>query len=334
MANVINTVPVQETEGYNLYVKPLLDDPQIQSLPFDMLVGPFKNHELYFTQNLDKISSKKVACGWNFNGSTDVTKKTLVPVEIEAAVEQCYTPLINTIYAGGLPDGWRRGELSAEVLAFMATQQQYAFNRDLLSFLFLGDTISAVPYYTPFDGIYKKLKAGANASDGTVFAGAITASDLNATNFFATMKGIYDAQNRQLKGVAKNLKTWIWTEAVYDAYLNYLYVSTQTNAGIIQRESIVNGLEANFFLNIPILVVPIVDERLEEDFLTGSPAAPTNPYRVILTDPSNHKLLMDANGLAQQEAWYERKDDTYYLIGSALIAYEYGFGDLNVIAGF
>jgi hypothetical protein len=337
MANVISSVPVQETELYDLYLKPYLDDPQIQSLPFDFLIGAFKNRELYFNTQLDKIMSKKIVCGWNFNGSTTFAKKTLNPVEVEAAVEQCYTPLINTIFANGLPTGWERGTLSPEVISYMADQRGYAFNRDMLSILFLGDEASASTYYNIKDGIYKKLKAGSitpsfTGDDLVPSYGALNATNLNATNFFTTMKAVYDLQPRLLKNVPKAGKAWIWTESVYDLYLNYLYVTTQTNAGIIQRESVTDGLDADQFLGIPIVVVPIVDERLEEDFTQSG--ITTNPYRVILTKPDNHKVLMDGDGILKSNSWYENKDDKYYMAGSALFDYEYGYGALNVIAGF
>jgi hypothetical protein len=231
-----------------------------------------------------------------------------------------------------MADGWKRGELSPEILNFLSEQRAYAFNRDMLSFLFLGDTLSATPYYTVLDGIYKKLKAGANAADGTVNAGAVTATNLNATNFLNTMRAIYNSQSRFLKQIANEGKVWLVTQEVYDAYINYLYSSTQTNAGIIQRESIVDGLSANSLFGIPIVVAKIVDERLEADFTDSSGVI--NPYRIVLTTGSNHKILLDANGFMEELAWYEKKDDTYYLAGSALLAYEYGYGELNVIAGF
>jgi hypothetical protein len=337
MANLIVSVPTQETAEYDLYLKPYLNDPQIQSLPFDFMVGAFKNRELYFNTQLDKIASKKVACGWNFVGGTNFAKKTLSPVEIEAATEQCYIPLINTIFADGLPTGWQRGELSPEVVSYMADMRGYAFNRDMLTIAFLGDEASSNPYYAIKDGIYKKLKAGSvtpsfTGDDLVVDAGALNATNLNATNFFTTMKAVYDAQPRLLRNVPKANKAWIWTESVYDLYLNYLYVTTQTNAGIIQRESITDGLDAAQFLGIPIVVVPIVDERLEEDFTQSG--ITEDPYRVILTEPSNHKILMDADGILKTNSWYEKKDDKYYMAGSCLFDYEFGYGALNVIAGF
>jgi hypothetical protein len=332
MANVITSVAVQAKPEFELFLKPLLDDPKINQLPFDLIVGKYQGQELYFNTQLDKITSKKVTCGWNFSGSAAFTKKTITPVEVQASVEACYDVLKETIFANGMADGWKRGELSPEILNFLSEQRAYAFNRDMLSFLYLGDTVSSINYYTVLDGIYKKLKAGANATDGTVDAGAVTASDLAANNFLATMRAIYNSQSRFLKQIANEGKVWLITQEVYDAYINYLYASTQTNAGIIQRESIVDGLTANTLFGIPIVVAKIVDERLEADFVDSSGVI--NPYRIVLTTGSNHKVLLDANGFMEELAWYEKKDDTYYLAGSALLAYEYGYGELNVIAGF
>jgi hypothetical protein len=332
MANVITSVAVQAKPEFELFLKPLLDDPKINQLPFDLIVGKYQGQELYFNTQLDKITSKKVTCGWNFSGSASFTKKTITPVEVQASVEACYDVLKETIFANGMADGWKRGELSPEILNFLSEQRAYAFNRDMLSFLYLGDTVSSINYYTVLDGIYKKLKAGANAVDGTVDAGAVIATDLNATNFLATMRAIYNSQSRFLKQIANEGKVWLVTQEVYDAYINYLYSSTQTNAGIIQRESIVDGLSANSLFGIPIVVAKIVDERLEADFVDSSGVI--DPYRIVLTTGSNHKILLDANGFMEELAWYEKKDDTYYLAGSALLAYEYGYGELNVIAGF
>lgn len=333
MANVITSIPAQATEQYDLYLKPFLDDPKVNALPFDILVGKYKNRELYFNNNLDKATVKKIECGWDFKTGVAFTKKTVTPVEVAAAIEQCYDEIINTIFANGLPDGWKRGELSPEVVDFLLTQQQYSFNRDMLSFVTLGDTTISDAYYSTMNGIYTKLAAGAAAVDGTVDAGALTASSLNTTNFFDTMNAVYNAQSRQLKRVAKEQKVWIWTQSVYDLYLNYLEVTTQNTAGAMQTQYVTDGLVVDKFKGIPIVVLGIVDERLETDFLDASDNV-IDPYRVILTVGSNHKLLLDGSGFMEQEAWYSQDDDVYRIAGSALLAYEYGYGDLNVIAGF
>lgn len=334
MANVITSVTTSSSLEYEVFLKPLLDDPAIQNLPFDFIVGKFQSKDLYFNTQLDKISVKKVACGWTYNGGATFTKKTITPVEIAAAVEQCYTPLVETIFAGQLPDGWERGTLSAEVIDFMITQRNYAFNRDLLTILFLGDESNGNSYYAIKDGIYKKLAAGVVAGDGTVDAGALTATSLNTSNFFTTMDAVWQSRTRFMRSMDKSRLKWIWTESVYDAYIKYLQASTQGTAGALQTEYIVNGITTTKFQGVDIVVVPIVDERLEADFTYGSPLATNDPYRVILTDPTNHKVLLDGSGLMNVNAWYSNDDDKYRVTGSCLFEYEYGYGQLNVIAGF
>lgn len=334
MANVINSVDSNSSLDYSVYIKPLLDSAAISALPFDLLYGKFKSRDIYFNTDLDKIAVKKVACGWDFKGGAEFTKKTVTPVEISASVEQCYTPLVETIFAQGLPDGWERGTLSPEVRAFMLEQRNNAFSRDLASILFLGDDSLNDDYYEIMDGIYKKLAAGAVAVDGTVDAGAVASGDVDTTNFYTTLKAIYNSRTSLMRQLPKTNLQWIWTEAVYDAYIDYLETKTQSTAGVIQRDFIENGITTNKLFGVPITVVPIVDQRLNADFLTGSPAEPTDPYRIILTVPSNHKIIMDGSGLTNVNQWYDPKEDTYYMAGSALLAYEYGYGELNVIAGF
>ena len=68
--------------------------------------------------------------------------------------------------------------------------------------------------------------------------------------------------------------------------------------------------------------------------MEGSPAAPENPHRVILTQPDNHVLLLDKASFGDSRAWYSQDDDVYRVAGSATIAYEYKYSELNVIGGF
>lgn len=334
MANLITSVDSIATSEYELYLKPLLNDPQFQSLPFNFAYGNMPR-DIFFNTNADKITGAKTGCGWTFRGdSVTFNKKTLNPVELQAPVEQCYSVLLKKLFGDKLPDGALRGELSAEVVDFMLTQQMYSFNRDLLSIFMLGDTaVSDSPaYYSLLNGFYTKLIAGEAASDGTVDAGGIVAADLLPGAFFAKMKTVYDAQPRLLKNIPNNKKVWIWTQALYDAYLAYLQEKTQVTAGVIQTEYITDGVQVNAFLGVPIVVLGIVDERLETDFLDPS-SQPENPYRCVLTDPTNHIILMDGTGFKDSNMWYEKIDDKVYVTGSALIDYQYGYGELNVFAG-
>lgn len=337
MANFIETAPTAPEE-YDLFIRPFLDDPQITELPFDFINTKFVNRKLYFDSDLTGSAYKKVLCGWTFDGATSFTSKDLIPVEVARGIEQCYTPLINTIFANGLPDGWERGTLSPEVRDYMQLKLAHSFNRNLVQILFLGDDALSNNPYKIKDGIYKSLQEGATAADGTVDANVtLNATTLNTTNFHDTMMSVYNEMPGRMRRIARSKKSmlrWIWTDSVYAAYEAFIAVKTQNTAGVIQRDGIVGGISLTEYLGIPITVVPIVDDSLASDFTTGSPAVTDSPYRVILTDPSNHKVLLDGDGFKKIHMWYEDKDDKVYAVVSALFEYKYGYGDLNLFSGF
>lgn len=337
MANFIETAPVAPAE-YDLFIRPFLDDPRITDLPFDFINTKFVDRKAYFNTDFTGTAYEKVLCGWTYSGGIGFTEKDIVPVELALAIEQCYTPLIRTIFANGLPDGWERGTLSVEVKDLMQKFLAEQFNTNLLQLLFLGDDALSTNPYQISDGIYKRLQEGVIAGDGTVDANVtLNSTTLNEANFLTTMLSIYNqAPSRMLRNIRSNKSKlrWIWTDKVYAAYLAFVAEKTQNTAGVIQRDSIVNGLELNSFLGIPITVVPFVDDALASDFPTGSPAAGTDPYRVILTDPSNHKVYLDNGGFTKIHMWYGDKDDKVYAVVSALFFYQYGYGDLNLFSGF
>jgi hypothetical protein len=337
MANLITTVPAIETPTWEVYFKPLLADPRINAMPFNIGIGNMPK-DIFFNNNVDKISGAKNGCGWSFKGDmASFTKKTLSPIEIQAPVEQCYTVLLKKLFGDKLPQGAAKGELTPEVIDFMTTQQGYGFNRDLLSMFFLGDTaLTPDDYYSLKDGFYKSLLNGVAANDGTVDSGVtIDATTLNPTNFFTTLNNVYKQRSRQLKNMDKSKLVWVWTQAVYELYLDYLEVATQNTAGLVQTNYVLDGITPNVFKGIKIFVPQIVDERLESDFLVGSPALPEDPYRIVLTASDNHIILLDGEqGFQNADVFFEKLEDKVYAVGSTMWDYKYGYGDQNLIAGF
>lgn len=339
MANFIESAPTAPVD-YELFIQPFLDDPLITDLPFNFVNTKFVDRKMYFASDIDGAAYKKTLCGWTFDGGVGFTEKDLSPVEVARAIEQCYTPLIRTIYANGLPDGWERGTLSPEVKNYMQDQLANSFNVDLVKILFLGDDALADNPYKIKDGIYKRLEEGAAAGDGTVDAGAtvsLTSTTLNQDNFNNTMLAIYQQMPSRMRRIARRQKSelvWIWTDAVYAAYEAFVTTKTQNTAGVIQRDGIVSGVDLKEYMGIPIVVVPIVDDSLTADFIDSSPVLETanSIYRVILTKASNHNVLLDANGFKNIHMWYEDKDDKVYATVSALFEYNYGYGYFNLFA--
>lgn len=328
MANAITSVAAGEA-AEEFFLKPFQDDPAVTAIGLEVKVSK-KMLKLYFNTQLDKITKKKTGCGYDFVGGAEISSKTLTPVEEAAAIEQCYTVFMDTYFADGLPAGIARGELSPEVQDILLQLFNNAFNRDMLTKLFLSDTGLTDDYYNDFDGVYVKLAADADIPS----YGAITDSDLEPDNIEETMYGIYNLQTRLMRGMPNESKKFWVTGTVYDAWLRYIQLKTANNV-VIQRDGITMGVtNANYYNGSEIVPIRIVDERLAADFTSGSPATIDNPHRIIYTIPSNHVLLFDKASFGDARVWYSQDDDKFYVAGSALIAYEYKYSELQVIGGF
>ena len=117
------------------------------------------------------------------------------------------------------------------------------------------------------------------------------------------------------------------------AYENYLQTKTG-NTTILQNNFIVDGVAKIAYNGVELINLDFVDEGLELYVTTGSPASTVNHHRLILTVPSNHTLQMDGSGYTMIDPQYILADDEVLSPLTAMIDYQYGFGDLNVIAGF
>lgn len=332
MANAVTSITAMEGRQDELMIKPFKNDPMVTALGMDLRLQK-QIHYVYFNSQLDKITLKKTDCGWQFQGGAAITRKALTPTEVSAAIEQCYEPFLETIFAGNLPAGYQRGELSPEIVDFLMSIYMDAFKRDVLRQVFLGDTSSGDADYSPIDGVYKRLLAGVAAVDGTVDYGAVSDIDINQTNIETTLNGIYESQSRLLRAMPDQAKKFWVTGTVYDAWRRKIQTATG-NQTVGQTDYYVNGIQRVAYNNVELVPLRFVDDYLNIDFLTGSPAAPTNPNRIILTVPTNHMLVLDQAAFANARMWYENKDDKFYATASAFIGYQYGYGELNVIAGF
>ena len=333
MANAVTALPANGSIPYEVFWKPLLNDPKINALPFTLHSGKI-GKELYFDAEFTDAPTIKATCGWDYKTGTPITKKALDPYELDFSFEQCYTDFVKSIWGDSLPDGWRKGELTPEIVDRIVTKQSNAFNTNLLYALFLADTSSTTNFLSGMDGVYQKLLAGVAGNDGTVDAGAITDSDLSLTNIEGTLYGIYTAQSDLLKTFDNGTKAFIVTQKVYEAWSRFLQVNTAVGGNLIDRASIQNGVTGISYQGIPMINANYVDRGLALYGTAGSPPSVTDPNRVILTLPSNHHIMIDGSGFESIEPFYDRRDDKVYSPASAMIDYQYGYGDLNVIAGF
>ena len=148
------------------------------------------------------------------------------------------------------------------------------------------------------------------------------------------MYGIVSSQSQLLKGFDNGSKVLIVTQTVYEAWARFLQVGNGTAFQYANADAIRNGVADVRYLGIPMITASYVDTGLSLYETSGSPAAVTNPHRVILTIGNNHHIMIDGTGFEAIEPFYDRKDDKVYSPASAMVDYKYGYGELNVFAGF
>lgn len=332
MANAVTSLPGNDSIAYEVFWKPLFNDPKVSALPFDVITGKI-GKKLYFDSEFTDTPSIKADCGWNYKTGTGITKKELSPVELEFSFKQCYTDFVKSVFGDTLPDGIRKGELTPELINRIVTKQSNKFNHDLLLTTFLGDTGSGVDFLSGIDGVYVKLLAGVAANDGTVNVGAVSDADLLPANIEETMYEIYKAQSNLMKGFDNSQKVFLVTQPVYEAWTRFLQIGNGS-AWLAQNSALITGgVSAVNYQGVSMVNLNYVSRGLSLYDLAGSPAAVANPNRIILTVPSNHKIMIDGSGFEMVEPFYDRITDLVYSPMSAMVDYQYGFGELNVIAG-
>lgn len=323
MADVITSFATFEGVNEDLFLKPVFENPAVTDLGIKVVVG--NNPRLaYFNTNLNKKTIAKTDCGHTYQTGVAVTKKTITPVEFELAIEQCYTDFIGTIYGDKLPAGVAKGELTPEITDFLLRIHNTTFRNDMVTKMFLSNTGDTDTFYSSFNGVYTKL------ASSTYDAGGLSSGSITQANIEGTMWTIYNAQSDLLRQVEDSQKVLWVTGNIYDAWKRWL----QANIASFDNSRVANGIAPQdvTFNGIKLVPLRFVDRALAADFVTSGLV--DYAYRAILTVPDNHQIVVDKSSFGDAKAWYSMDDDKYRIAGSCLFAYEFGYDELNVIAGF
>ncbi len=329
---IIDSVVTYEGENAGLFLKPVTENPLITDLGFQIIDNTVVTKYLYLNTELDKITKKRVGCGWVATGTgNSIYRKAITPVDMQSQMEQCADAFKQTIFMDKLPKGVDVNDLTGtQVETMLIDFINPTITRDALRIMLLGDTSLSNTDYSALDGFYKHLKVG-SLTDGIVNAGTVTSTDLLVANIQATLKRVVDAAHIKLRQVPNAQKALYVTETVYDAWKNWM----QTNAALqSSKDQLVNGIESLKFDGIELIKLSIVDEYAS-DFATGSPATFATPNRIVYSKKDNNVLAIDtASSYTEVKFWYEPKDDMNYSRVRYAMAYTYKYAELVTIAGF
>ncbi len=338
MGNLITSVASytgKQAEFQETFVLALAKTPLLAQLGFRIEQDIQSSKTFYKTGRLNKITKKSVDCNTGDTATgVAISSVVLSVTQMEAELSQCKAPFESSIYEAALKKGYDVYNLEAtQIQTLLLEVFGSAVADDLYRQIFLNDTTLTNSDYTAYDGIFKTLKAGALAGDGTVrVAAVISDTDINQTNILTTLDTYVDAQNSVLKyNYTPDQKRMYVTDPIYRA-LETKY----TTLGNLEssKTELINGISTLKFRGIPVVNLLTIGDYINLDFATGSPAT-ANDNRIILTNPQNHIIGTDMmTDTTSAEFWYERKDKKNYCRLNYRAGYQYIDGVENVIGGF
>lgn len=341
MANAVTSMTTytgKQSEFRELVMKKLEGFLALNQLGFNIIEDVQSNKIMYKDEYMDKITRKRTGCNNTATGTgVAISSFTLAVTDMQAQLEQCAEVFDATIAEVLRKKGADINDLTGtEIEAYILERVADAAARDIFRIVLMGDTTLTNADYTAFDGVFKKVKAGYLASDGTVqVAASITDSDLAVGNIVATLDAYIEAQPAELKFMPDDAKRFFVTDSVYRAYEKYLS-STQFSGVAEQRNALVNGIPALTFRGIPMVNLKVISKYLLQDISTTSPQSSSIvDNRILLTVPDNHYIATDTlTDTAKVQMWYEPVEDTNYTRLRYKLGYNYAFGVLNVFGGW
>jgi len=340
MGNIITSVASytgKQAEFRDTFVLALAKTPLLAALGFRIEQDIQSSKTFYKTNRLNKITKKAVDCNTGDTATGVAIDSVVLSVtQMEANMTQCKAPFESSIYEAALRKGYDVYNLEAtQIQTLLLEIFGMAAGNDLYRQIFLNDTTLSNPDYSAYDGIFKTIKTGYLANDGSVrVAATISDTDINSTNIIATLDAYVDQQPSNFKyNVLAGEKRLFVTDPIYRA-LEKKY----TELGNIEsnKTQLIDGIDTLKFRGIPVVNLLTIGDYILQDFSTVSPAsAGTMDNRIILTNPANHIIGTDLmTDTTSAEFWYERKDKTNYARLNYSIGYKYIDGTEIVFGGF
>lgn len=330
---VLTDVVEYEGDDAGFFLKPVTEDPLITQMGFEIIDDVVNNKYIYLNTEIDKITKKRVGCGWTETGTgATIYRKLINPIDLQVQLEQCADVFDDTVFRKQMKRGVDVNDLTGtEIEALLLSFVEPVIARDALRIMWLADTALASTNYSMMDGIYKKLAAGV-ISDDIIDAGALTASSVSTANIIATLRAIVDGADRKLRQVPTAQKALYVTENVWNGYKAWMQDNAQLESS---KDQTVNGVSNLFFDGIELIKLSFVDEYLAADFVSGSPSAVTDPYRIVYMKKDNIVVVLDTvSRYNEVKFWYLDKEDTNYMRARYMMQVEYKYPELVTIAGF
>jgi hypothetical protein len=306
------------TGDADVFIKPVLATPELASLGIDIRENVVTKEALYKIIPSDKLTKKKIGCGWNPSGNLgELLDEEISVTELAVELEQCAKDFDGTILQTMKNQGVTRNDLTngtvlQDILVGLAKP---IIASDLIRIFLLGDTASASEDYNQIDGIWKKLFAavagGKVTRVGTAIADTgMVYNDANKEAALAILNALHFDASYELQAIPETEKLKVVTQSIYNNYMQFLMNNRALESSWVQIQE--GGPKFVSHLGVPVVPISFVDRYLKADFAPGGDV--TSPHRAWYAAKNNLVLATDlASDFTTIDFWYEKKPQMNYM---------------------
>lgn len=315
----------------NLFIKPVLEAPELTSLGIDIREDVVTSEPLYSLTPSDKVTKKKTTCGFTPSGDFgELLEESVSVTELAIEMEQCAKDFDGTILQAMKKRGVERNDLTGTALEqILIDVANPIIKRDLMRIFLLGDTANASADYNQLDGVWKKIFAGvAGGSIERVATLADTAMDAAGASVSLVLNPLFFNAPEDLQDLEESNKIMVVTKSIYNNYLQYL---ANNNALESSWQVLQNGVKALSYFGVPVVPVGLVDRYLRTDFAPAGDIE--SPHRAWYTAVNNITAATDLKSdFTTIDFWYEKKPQMNYLRVEYKLGAAISSGDLIAVA--
>ena len=215
-----------------VFFKPTEDSPALSDVAIvDTGISYKKQYNVL--PSLSKIVKPYDGCNRTFEGTAEMTNKTLEVKEFDLNLQFCkddftnyLTSQYNYLAQEFLKSGNQSFDISSTPLDSMINKLiEDAMRRDIWRRISFGDTGSGSADWDTIDGIWTQMidSAGSGSSYCVQrFNGSLGTGALSPQDAIDILEGVYSSSTNLLKAVPNSKKAMFVTGSVYDAYYNKL----------------------------------------------------------------------------------------------------------------
>ena len=320
MANAASLVSTWQGEYFaDTFIIPVIgEDSSFDSPIYD--VDPTINNKRidYNVGELKYATRKKATCGFEANGSFDISERTLTVDPFAIMLEQCFDTFYSTAFRSKLKRGTDIPDMTGTFLQDLFEQMTpVTIGKDLMKHAWFGDTsVASTSFLSDMNGYFKIL--GADSSVGS-YSLATTGSDLVADAALTTLREMWISEPI-LRGKMTQSK-FLATAEVYDNLVT-TYENTGTDSGLARLAA---GGPLTF-RGVEVILMDVWDEAITDFALS-------DPHRLVWTIDGNLRVGTDITDPRMEGKLFvdELQEKTYFK-GRFDFGVQYRFSNSTAVA--